>query len=301
MAKSLTDTLLKRVKSIRVASRHGRRSPHKPLLLLLSLGRYLNGDERLQTYGDIEGVLNGLIRRFGLPNSKENPQYPFWHLRNDGLWEIDRPALVRTTTSGDAYVSDLREHGIRGGLAHNVLRVLETNPMLAWNMVHLLLNDFFPPSLHEDVLMDTGLVGKIGLGDSNGKTKTGGGRDRGFRKMVLQAYRNRCALCGLDIRVYDRPIGIEAAHIKWHTAGGPAEVANGMSLCVLHHKFFDAGLFTVTSALTVLVAGLAEGDSVVESLNKYDRVVLPIYPRLLAQRPASEYLDWHARAVFQST
>ena len=67
MKSSLNDDLLKRVQAIRVDTRHGRRSPHKPLLLLLSIGRHFNGHERLATFGDIEKDLNRLIRRFGPP------------------------------------------------------------------------------------------------------------------------------------------------------------------------------------------------------------------------------------------
>ena len=94
------DDLLNRVKSIKVNSRQGRRSPHKPLLLLLSIGRHLNGHDELAAFGEIERDLNGLIRRYGLPNSRENAHYPFWHLQNDDLWQIDRPELVGTSISG---------------------------------------------------------------------------------------------------------------------------------------------------------------------------------------------------------
>ena len=103
-------------------------------------------DGLLATFGEIEGDLNRLIGRFGLPDSRKNASLPFWHLRNDGLWEIDRPELVRTTTSGDAYRSDLREHDIRGGLVQEFLEVLDTNPDFAWRVVQSLLNDYFPPS-----------------------------------------------------------------------------------------------------------------------------------------------------------
>ena len=99
MTSSRNDDLLNRVQTIRVNSRYGRRPPHKPLLLLLSIGRHLNGHGRLATFGDIERDLNRLIRRFGLPDSRENAYHPFWHLRNDGLRQIDRPELVRTTAA----------------------------------------------------------------------------------------------------------------------------------------------------------------------------------------------------------
>ena len=118
--------------------------------------------------------------------------------------------------------------------------------------------------------------------------------------MVLQAYKSRCALCELDVRLEGQPIGLEAAHIKWHSARGPAQVQNGMALCVLHHKFFDSGLFTVLSDLTVEVGGLAVGDSVEESLNKYGGSVLPVIPDGPDQRPAPRYLEWHKRAVFKT-
>ena len=296
MTSNPNDDLLDRVKTIRVDSRHGRRSPHKPLLLLLSIGRHSNGFERLATFGDIEGDLNRLIRRFGLPDSRENAYHPFWHLRNDRLWQIDRPELVRMTTAGHAYISDLREHGIRGGLSQDFLNALGRDPDLTWRVVRSLLNDYFPPSLHEDVLRDVGLV----TGELTYTKPRQQGRDRDFREMVLRAYKNRCALCQLDVQVDGQPIGLEAAHIKWHSARGPAQVRNGMALCVLHHKFFDSGLFTVSSDLTVLVGGLAVGDSVEESLNKYGGSVLPVIPDRPDQHPGSRYLEWHRQAVFKA-
>ena len=300
MRANSNDDLLHRVQTIRVASRYGRRSPHKPLLLLLSIGRHLNGHDGLAAFGDIEGELNGLIRRYGLPNSRENAHYPFWHLQSDQLWQIDRPDLVGRSTSEDAYISDLREHEIRGGLVQDFLNALDTSPVFVWRAVQILLNDYFPPSLHEDILVDVGLFGKvdpIGLIDTKSRHD---GRDRSFRDVVLRSYRNRCALCELDVQIDGRPIAIEAAHIKWHCARGPAQVENSMALCVLHHKFFDSGLFTVLSDLTVLVGGEAVGDSLEDSLNKYGGSVLPVIPDRNDERPAARFLRWHKRVVFKA-
>ena len=267
--------------------------------MLLSIGRHWNGHERLVTFNDIEGDLNRLIRRFGLPDSRENAYYAFWHLRNDGLWEIDRPELVRMTRAGDAYLSDLREHNIRGGLVQDFLDALQTSRNFAWLVVVSLLDDYFPPSLWEDVLGEVGLSRRVGPGELIDTTVRPEGRDRSFRDLVLRAYKGRCALCELDVRVDGKPIGLEAAHIQWHSAKGPAEVRNGIALCVLHHKFFDSGLFTVLSDLTVMVAGLAVGDGVEESLNRYQGLVLSVAPDHPDQRPHPSYLEWHARAVFK--
>ena len=299
MASKLTEDLLSKVKSIRVNSRHGRRSPHKPLLLLLSIGRHFGGYERLAAFGDIEEDLNSLIRRFGLPDSRENAYHPFWHLRNDGLWEIDRPELVKVTAAGDAHISDLRKHSIRGRLSDDVSSALETNPDLCWRIVRSLLNDYFPPSLHEDILRAVGLFSNVALGGLTPEKSTFDKRDRAFRELVLRAYENRCALCELDVRLDGQPIGLEAAHIKWHSQNGPAQITNGIALCVLHHKFFDSGLFTVLPNLTVLVGGSAVGPSVEESLNQYGGVTLRVIPDRPAHRPAARYLEWHKWAVFK--
>ena len=300
LTSNANDDLLQRLKTIRVGTRHGRRSPHKPLLVLLSIGRHVNGDREPVTFGEIEGELNGLIRRFGLPASRANAYHPFWHLRNDGLWHIDRPELVRETKAGHAYISDLREHHIQGGLAQDFLDALDANPDFTWLVVWSLLDDYFPPSLHENVLREVGLDGQGEPGELSVTKSRQERRDRSFREVVLRAYNNRCAICELDVQIDGQPIGIEAAHIQWHSAKGPARVENGMALCVLHHKFFDSGLFTVLPDLTVLVGGLAVGDSVEGSLNKYDGLVLPVIPDRPEQRPASGYLVWHRRAVFKA-
>ncbi len=300
MTSSSSNHLLQMVQMIRVASQHGRPSPHKPLLMLLSIRRHFSGRQRQATYGEIEADLNGLIRRFGLPDSRENAHYPFWHLTNDRLWEIDRPELVRTTTSGNPYLSDLREHDIRGGLPQDFAHALDSNFDFAWRVVGSLLSTYFPPSLHQDILDSVGLVGKVNPKwpvDTVPRLDT---RDPRFRDVVLRAYKSRCAICEFNVQVAGQPIGIEAAHIKWHCAQGPARVDNGMALCVLHHKFFDAGLFTVLTDFTVLVGGLASGDSVEDSLNKYGGSVLQVIPERSDQRPSARFLRWHEQAVFKA-
>ena len=193
MTSNLQDDLLYKVQTIQTSLRHGRRAPHKPLLLLLSIGRHMNGHDRLTKFGEIEEDLNRLIRRFGLPDSRGNAYIPFWRLRKDGLWEIDRPKLVSETAVGDARISDLRDHDIRGGLVQDFLSVLDTNPDFAWSVVQILLNAYFPPSLHDDVLRDVGLVGKLGLIRMNGTKPIQEVRDPRFREAVLQAYKCRCA------------------------------------------------------------------------------------------------------------
>jgi putative restriction endonuclease len=48
---------------------------------------------------------------------------------------------------------------------------------------------------------------------------------------VLRAYEYRCAVCAYDGQVRKISVGIEAAHVKWFSHGGPDVVENGLSLC----------------------------------------------------------------------
>ena len=58
---------------------------------------------------------------------------------------------------------------------------------------------------------------------------------RGFRERVLRAYRDQCSLC----RIRHRDL-LDAAHIiPDHDPKGDPLVANGLSLCKIHHAAFD--------------------------------------------------------------
>jgi putative restriction endonuclease len=60
-----------------------------------------------------------------------------------------------------------------------------------------------------------------------------------FSERVLDAYRNRCAMCGLQLRL------LEDAHIlPVAEPGSTDETANGVALCALHHRAYDRSLVT---------------------------------------------------------
>ena len=71
-----------------------------------------------------------------------------------------------------------------------------------------------------------------------------------FRGVVLPAYSDRCAVCQLkEVRLLD------AAHIlgDLETRGDPV-VANGLSLCSIHHRAFDEDLVGVSPDYEVRVS-----------------------------------------------
>ena len=64
---------------------------------------------------------------------------------------------------------------------------------------------------------------------------------RSFRERVLQAYRDRCAVCSLRHREL-----LEAAHIlsDKHPLGEPV-ISNGLALCTLHHAAFEKNIMGI--------------------------------------------------------
>jgi predicted restriction endonuclease len=57
-----------------------------------------------------------------------------------------------------------------------------------------------------------------------------GVRESGFAEEVLRAYAYQCAMCGFGGALGRTPVGIEAAHVRWHSQNGPDEVANALAL-----------------------------------------------------------------------
>lgn len=124
-------------------------------------------------------------------------------------------------------------------------------------------------------------------------------RDALFRRQVLDAYDERCAISGLGLRNGGGRPEVEAAHIVPVEAGGPDGVRNGLALSATLHWMFDRGL--------VSVAGPDEGHRILVSHNKVDRdtadrligpghrLRLPRDPR---HHPHPEYLRWHRENRF---
>src|SRR5581483_2189532 len=73
---------------INIWHRRNERAPHKPLLLLLALARVLRGNPRLEEFRSYEDVMRNLLIKYGPERKSVHPEYPFWRLQADGLWEV---------------------------------------------------------------------------------------------------------------------------------------------------------------------------------------------------------------------
>jgi putative restriction endonuclease len=291
------DDLRNRVTALSQWRRADEQAPHKPLLLLLALSDLHNAGRRWLPYREVEERLPALLREFGPRRAQTSVHYPFWRLQTDGLWTVRDAARFTPNGSGDVAVTQLRAAEAEAGFSDETYRLLKQEPGLLGDLVGRILDTHFPETMHEDIRQALGLD-TLYEATVLRQVETRP-RDGRFRELVLNAYGRQCAVCGFQLRLGNALVGLDAAHIQWHQAGGPAIVQNGMALCVLHHKLFDRGVFTVLEGLTVAVSELANGPGTVEMH------LAPYHGRRLRgpvneeYGPAQKYLGWHRALVFQ--
>jgi putative restriction endonuclease len=282
---------------LKTGSRDGQRLPHKPLLVLLALGRWARGDHGTVPFADVEKKLEALIRTYG-PKGAGNPQEPFWRLRKDGLWElggIERLASPDAPTPPG--LKELRA-GVTGRFSADIRQAFDADPPLVDRVAHAVLAEHFPPSLHQDIADAVGLDLSGPAPATTPSTKKRA-RDPDFRDRVLTAYGNRCTLCGVKLHLGLTPfaIGVEAAHVRWFAYDGPDSVTNGVALCAFHHKAFDLGAFTIEEDLAVSVSEEVNGDGADVLLKREPLRIAPTACK--EDRPMPEYLAWHREQVFR--
>jgi putative restriction endonuclease len=276
-----------------VWKRGDRRAPHKPLLLLFALARLQRGEAGLIPYETVDEVLGRLLREFGPASERIHTEYPFWRLQNDGIWELNRTeGLERRASNNDAKKSELLRHDVAGGFPPDLERTLRDVPALIGELAALLLEAHFPETLHQDIADAVGLD----LGMQVVRRRK---RDREFRVRVLRAYGYRCAVCRWDVQLDTVPIGLEAAHVRWHQASGPDHETNGLALCTMHHKLLDYGAFRISEDYRLFVSDRVHGTAGLEEwLLRFSGEPI-LRPRETAYDLRPEHLHWHVREVFK--
>lgn len=116
-------------------------------------------------------------------------------------------------------------------------------------------------------------------------------RDRAFRKKVLTAYGERCALTGLKLINGGGRAEVQAAHIQPVERNGPDILTNGLALSGTVHWMFDRGLVSLADDLTILVSRhVNDRESIDGLLNRTGRAQIPVG---VSDRPHPQFLKWH--------
>lgn len=302
------------VKSIRRApGQEGDYAPHKPLMLLLALARAQQGCDRLARFEEIESHLKSLLAEFAKSGAVQTRHLPFWRLKNDHdgrIWQVeDTTRAINVAATDPPSLTILRASDVAAGFPPDVAAALAHDPDLIVEAARVILDSTFPKTLHEDIAQAVGLDLRLSatsqrvsdVEEPYAVTEPRRRRDPGFRDAVLRAYEYRCCVCGFDLRVSHIPVGLEAAHIQWHTVGGPDEVPNGLALCALHHKLFDLGAFTVEpNELRVLFSehAISGARGLGEEMRHHGQRMHP--PQRSDLKPGQSYLAWNLRNVFKA-
>lgn len=265
MTTSTHQDLLSKAANLRVWSNGWRRAPHKPLLILLAVHRAQHGLARTAPWSWWRDHLTPLLQDYAPnPSVRASPHNPFRFLISDQLWEVDGydpedltqfvKAPPGATERARAFkVTWLNQTDPEAGLPREYHDVLASAPRSTDQLVRILLQIHFPPTLWTDLLASTGVTHDLGemvaipaavasIAARNVPKRT---RDAEFAAKVHGADGYRCVVCRYDghDKQHDRPVGLDAAHVKWHHVGGPDTLANGATLCPTHHRLFDRGMF----------------------------------------------------------
>ena len=122
-------------------------------------------------------------------------------------------------------------------------------------------------------------------------------RDRIFRRVVLRAYDQRCAITGLKLINGGGRAEVAAAHIRPVEASGPDIVNNGIALSGTAHWMFDRGLISLADDLQILVSRQVNDlDAVRAFINPSGYAFSPLRN---SERPHPHFLHWHRQHCFK--
>lgn len=123
-------------------------------------------------------------------------------------------------------------------------------------------------------------------------------RDRIFRRVVLRAYDERCAITSLKLINGGGRAEVDAAHIRPVERNGPDIVSNGLALSGTAHWMFDRGLISLTDNFEILISRqINDVDNVLALLNKDRRAHVPCRQ---SDQPNVHFLQWHREHCFKT-
>lgn len=128
-------------------------SPHKPLLVLLALGRFAATGSSELPWSEAETQLAGLIAEFGPATTVSPAQraaYPFTRLRSDRVWQLDQDVPMDK-------VGPLATVQVSGRFDSALEAALLADPRNVLAAARGMVSSHFPDTVAPDVLTAVGL------------------------------------------------------------------------------------------------------------------------------------------------
>jgi putative restriction endonuclease len=304
------EMLLEKIRNLRRArgqrEADGLSAPHKPLLLLLLLGEIERKGENRFDYETLQRRWNELWPKFGwnTKSGRSKVDYPYRYLMAEGFWRLfGNEGPIPAKELEEPSSSRLRAQAPFGRFTEPEWELLQ-NPHFRHRLEEVLLNEYFPDYQREDLAASVGLaVGEeletVGvLRETVLVTRRDSAEQARFRIQVLEAYEERCAVCGFAPKGNRSPSPIDAAHIWPVTHEGPSAIQNGLALCRIHHWALDSGSLAIAEDRRVLVSSrVSDGESLERFLRSYAgapiREPLRTFPA-----PSERWIRQHRELIF---
>ena len=257
-AAATPDRLMHVLRNLRVDRQSGAPAVHQPLALVWAIARVTRGESRLCDWPTFKREVGSLLSRFGGDATRVTPEFPFWHLRNSGLWEV---VGFNAPPDFKARPSSFDSPTIRAGFTEPFQNLLASSDELVTQAISVLRAGYLDEVSSEALFQAVGLEGydtASGLLESFDESGTPERRstmvDRVVRSTMLadrvkMAHDDACQVCGLRLKTASGHYS-EAAHIRGlgRPHNGPDAPDNVLCLCPNHHKQFDSLSIYVDSA-----------------------------------------------------
>lgn len=260
----------------------------------MALGQLAETGSSALPWSRVEEPLAHLITDFGPPSRTSPAQsaaYPFTRLRADGVWKLSADVPMDR-------VGPLAAGSVVGRLEPSIEALL-SDPGSLQATARAIVDAEFPSSIAGDVLAAVGLDPDVTWYQPEA-TPALRRRNAAWPSHVLAAWDRQCAFCGYDGQLGYASVGVEAAHVRWFTFGGPDEMDNALALCSLHHKLFDRGVLGLTAKHHIKVSSAFTARTSAGRL-VYELAERTLRPRRGTALPAADHLAWHDREVFKGS
>ncbi|MGC5397535.1 HNH endonuclease [Streptomyces sp. DT20] len=243
------DDVFRALSNLKVHINDGRPSRHKPITLLWAIGRLAAHQDRMVRWETFRDEVGPLLRDFGLPESRVTPEYPFWHLRSSGLWDV----YGIEDQGPPPTQSKLAAARATAGFSRDAAKVLRRSLARA-DAIGLICSRYLDDVDREEVLERVGLAG---YASASGELADGGNgregrvprrpgtssqleRDPLLVECIKMMYGHACQVCGSRVETRYSHYS-EAAHIRGlgRPHHGPDQLSNLLCLCPNHHVEFD--------------------------------------------------------------